>query len=164
MGRVTPTRRQVLRAVQVVPQGSEQRALRRLDEALQNSRTVGAVIAGKRVVLPRPALEALREAVHGLASGVPVSVAQLEEELSTEDAAQLLGVSRPYVAKLIDDGTLRETRRVGKHRRVLRREVLAHLSRERERQEALLTEMTKDAEERGLYEALEDPFRPKRKR
>ena len=69
------------------------------------------------IALPPPALRALAEALAALAQGHAVKVVPLHAELTTQEAADLLNVSRPHLVKLLESGEL-EFHRTGKHRRV----------------------------------------------
>lgn len=68
--------------------------------------------------IPRAALEPLREVLANLAAGRDVTVIHANAELTTQQAAELLGVSRPHLIKLLHEGRIRY-RLVGRHRRVL---------------------------------------------
>ena len=72
-------------------------------------------------------------------------VVALDEHLTTQEAADLLGISRPTLVKLLDEGQI-PYRRVGSHRRVALADVLAYREARGQRQ--------KDAFER-LFEADE---------
>ncbi|MCB0975638.1 MAG: helix-turn-helix domain-containing protein [Actinobacteria bacterium] len=72
------------------------------------------------------------------------------ENLTTEQAAAVLGVSRPAVIRLIDAGKL-DAHLVGAHRRLTLGDVLAHREASAARRQAALDEMTQVAEELGLY-------------
>jgi excisionase family DNA binding protein len=75
------------------------------------------------VELPTKVLEAMRGLLAKLVETNEVFLVNQEAELSPEDAAKVLGVSRPLVYKRMDDGRL-PFRHVGTHRRVLLRDVL----------------------------------------
>ncbi len=84
-------------------------------------------LAGDRTVtVPRVALDRLLEVLESLGDGHEPSVLPTAKELSTGEVANLLGVSRQYVVRLIDDGRL-PCRKVGNRRRVRVDEALRYL-------------------------------------
>lgn len=100
--------------------------------------------------------EELADVVHGLCdrvrSGSHVAVLADEEEISPNDAAKILGMSRPLVVRRMEVGDL-PFRYEGAHRRCKLRDVLALKEREERRQQALdaLAEDTEDLmENHGL--------------
>ena len=113
-----------------------QQALEHLDIVLShpNSSSVDIVVDGSQtpIRIPRSAASALREVLANSAEGRPVEVVPVRKELTTQQAADLLHVSRPHVVKLIDTGVL-AGHRVGAHRRLYADDVFAF---KRERDEA----------------------------
>ncbi|MGB4917897.1 MAG: excisionase family DNA-binding protein, partial [Propionicimonas sp.] len=79
----------------------------------------------------------LMQVVEAMAAGKAVTVTPQEPQLTTQQAADLLGVSRPTVVRLIESGELRADRN-GSRRRLLLSEVLAYRDRRRQRQYAML--------------------------
>jgi excisionase family DNA binding protein len=69
------------------------------------------------LVIPRPAAELLAEVLSHFASGDGVSVLSSRAELTTQQAADLLNVSRPFLIGLLNASEI-EYRMVGSHRRV----------------------------------------------
>lgn len=76
-----------------------------------------SVGGGRSAALPGPAFALLLEVLEQMARGHVVAVTPLEAELSTQEAADILGVSRPHLVKLLEAGAL-PFRLVGSHRRV----------------------------------------------
>jgi excisionase family DNA binding protein len=93
--------------------------------------------AGERVELPAEVYEVLRKVVDALAHGLAVTVAPQALTLTTQQAADLLGVTRPTVVKILDGGGM-PYERVGTHRRLLLSDVLAYRERRRAEQYAAL--------------------------
>jgi excisionase family DNA binding protein len=140
-----------LDAEPVVASEEEEQALRALDAAFDRMQPARLVAEGfGSVELPPSVHEILARVVHALADGHAVTVLPVHVELTTQDAADLLNVSRPYVISLIDKGTLTCARTAGGHRRLQLAEVLAYKrSRDTERR-AALDEMSAEAERLGL--------------
>lgn len=90
---------------------------------------------GERIELPEDASDAVVHVLHGLSRGV-MSVSNFPEVLTSTVAADLLGVSRPTLMKLVREGVL-PSHRVGSHHRFSTGDVIELAStRQRERSEA----------------------------
>ncbi len=79
-----------------------------------------------------------------------------EQQLTTQRAAELLGMSRPYLIQLLDAGEM-PYHLVGKHRRIALDHVLAYAKRRAEGRRAALDKMARDAFESGLYDNVKVP-------
>jgi len=71
--------------------------------------------------------------------------------LTTQEAADLLSVSRPTLVRLLTDGEIPFSTR-GRHRRILLRDLLDYTDRTRVERRAALDDMTAEAEEMNLYD------------
>lgn len=85
-----------------------------------------------------------------LANGNAVSLVPLRAELTTQQAADRLGVSRPYLVALLEEGRIAH-RRVGNRRRVPVADLLRYKDVEDERTRAAVAALTEQAEALGLY-------------
>ncbi len=92
---------------------------------------------GDRVELPVELYQVLRQAVQALQDGLAVTVAPLTQTVTTQQAAELLGVSRPTVIRLLDEGQL-PYEKIGSHRRIELRDLLAYRDERRAAQYAVL--------------------------
>jgi excisionase family DNA binding protein len=104
---------------------------------------------GHELPLPASMYEVLRQAAHQLAAGLAVSIVPIGTKLSTQQTADLLGVSRPHVVKLLEQGEIPYTR-TGKHRRVLLSDVLAYRDRQAGRRSEALDELARLSEDLPL--------------
>lgn len=84
------------------------------------------------VELPKVASAAVRRLLEELAAGTSVHLVADDAELTTKQAGDLLGISRTFVARLVDEGKL-PAHRVGTHRRLRAVDVLAYKARRAER-------------------------------
>lgn len=91
---------------------------------LNNNLAVARTRAEDHVTLPKQTAVWVRDLLEDLAEGRLVRPPEPDEEMTTQQVANLLGVSRPFVVKLIDDGKL-PGHKVGTHRRVYTRDALA---------------------------------------
>lgn len=89
------------------------------------------------VVLPEPAVRLLVDLLSAMADGHPVTLVPVHAELTTQQAADLLGVSRPFLVKEIKEGRLPH-RKVGTHHRILFHDLMAYKqASDRSREQAL---------------------------
>lgn len=101
--------------------------------------------------LPASVAEALAEILEAAADGERALVLRSPEDLTTEQSAAVLGVSRPTVVRLVEAGKL-PARMVGTHRRLALSDVLAYRDASAKRRSEALDEMAREAEELGLYD------------
>ena len=100
-----------------------------------------------QIELPTSALILLMTILGELAAGNAVQVVPVHAELTTQEAANILNVSRPHMVKLLENGEL-PFHKTGRHRRVLFADLMNYKQqRDRQRQQAL-TDLSQDA---GLY-------------
>lgn len=102
------------------------------------------------VHLPREVAMILREVLVSFATGTPVAVLPTHAELTTQQAADLLNVSRPYVIKLLDAGELAH-RKVGTHRRIRIDDLQAYQRAQALASRRAADELTELSQNLGLY-------------
>jgi excisionase family DNA binding protein len=113
--------------------------------------TVGRGTEAEKMQLPQPVLEMLSVILDELADGHAVTVAPLDREITTQAAADLLNVSRPYLVKQLEAGQI-PFRKVGTHRRVRLADVLRYRARLEAEAERAYSELVELSQELGLYE------------
>ena len=110
-----------------------------VEQAKASSRTLSKYATADRVqlslrasngeaddlILPGHVLQILLDVLAEMANGNAISLMPLHQELSTQEAANLLNVSRPFLVGLLEQNRI-PFRKVGVHRRVLLRDVLAY--------------------------------------
>lgn len=113
--------------------------------------------SGQSVRLPGELRGLLATVVTAMRRGQAVTLAPLSQRLTTQEAADLLGVSRPTLIKLLESGKMPfET--PSRHRRIRLSDLLAYQAVRRDEQRAVLRDLTQDAQELGLYDASPEEF------
>jgi len=135
----------------VVPTEAEARLAsesgRRLSRYAQ--RDLKLQIAGKHgqtIKLPASAVRLLVRLLSEMAAGNAVTLVPIHAELTTQQAAKALGVSRPFLVKLLDEGSI-PSRKVGTHRRVLLRDLMAYRQKTDQNRLKALDELAAQAQE-----------------
>ena len=101
------------------------------------------------LAVPRAAVELLARILAHMAAGQGVSVVPSHAELTTQQAADLLNVSRPFLIGLLDAGQI-EYRKVGKHRRVKAASLLAYLRADDQHRRGAADELSALTQQMGL--------------
>ena len=103
------------------------------------------------IELPESAFVLLKDVVHQLAQGNAVAIVPVHMELTTQEAADLLNVSRQYLVRLLEDGAMPFTK-TGTHRRIRFGDLMAYKrARDATRRQGL-KRLTRLSEELGLYD------------
>lgn len=101
------------------------------------------------ILLPQELLPLLREALDQLASGNGVQLLPLQTELTTQEGADLLQLSRPHLVRLLEQGKL-PYHMVGTHHRLKLADVLAYKEEREARREAALRMLAQESQDLGL--------------
>lgn len=109
----------------------------------------GGKVEEEPLVLPAPALELLFAILTEMAEGNAVTLIPIHAELTTQQAADLLNVSRPFVVDLLDKGRIPH-RKVGTHRRILFHDLMEFKRRSEAEQKKVLEELVAQAQEEGM--------------
>jgi excisionase family DNA binding protein len=112
-------------------------------------RLIAAGGDGEQVTVPRAAFELFLEVLGQMANGNAVTIVPVHAELTTQQAADLLNVSRPHLVSLLESGKL-PFRKVGTHRRVLYADLSSYQRARDEASRAALAELSRQAQELDL--------------
>ena len=105
--------------------------------------------SGGEVQVPLSIARMLVETFHQMAQGNAVTLIPIHAELTTQQAADMLNVSRPFVVKLLDEGKIPHSK-VGRHRRIKFEDLMAFKHKDGPEREAAFEEMVALSQEFDL--------------
>lgn len=103
----------------------------------------------QEIVVPGAALRLLARVLAHMAAGQGVAIVPSTAELTTQQAADLLNVSRPYLIRLLEEGQI-DFRKVGTHRRVLMQSLVEYKRADDARRRSAADELAALEQELGL--------------
>jgi excisionase family DNA binding protein len=130
---------------------SEEAQVRELHRMLQLGSPALVGANGERLELPEAVFRLLKDIVRNMQHGRAIVLVPENQQLTTQRAADLLGVSRPHLIKLLETGDL-PYHKVGSHRRVYLKDLVAYQKRRDLERKAALNRIAKEAFESGLYD------------
>jgi excisionase family DNA binding protein len=105
---------------------------------------------GKYVPLPSLLVDMLQYVIAQILASRPIHMVPLNLEITTQEAADMLGVSRPFLIKLLKEGEI-AFRTVGRHRRIVVKDLMDYADKHARRQQETLEELVKISQETGGY-------------
>ncbi len=134
-----------------------------IEEAKLSSRTLSKYADADRVhlsikgsndqsdelVLPGHALQLLLDVLSEMSRGNAIGIMPIHAELSTQDAANILNVSRPFLVGLLEKGEI-DFHKVGTHRRVLAKNVFDYKQRIDTERMATLDQLAVESQKLGM--------------
>lgn len=104
---------------------------------------------GHDLILPRQALALLRDILSEMAQGNAVTIVPTHAELTTQEAANILNVSRPYLVKLLETGEIAH-HKINKHRRIRFEDLMAYKQEQAKKSSKALDDLAKQAQQLGM--------------
>jgi excisionase family DNA binding protein len=142
----TPTEAETLLARESLRQISD---ILTLDMSALRIRIQGLRHPGSEIELPASAVRVLAKVLAEMAQGHAVALLPVQAELTTQQAADILSVSRPFLIGLLEQRKI-PFRLVGQHRRVRLDDLLAYQRKDDENRRRIADELTADAQELGV--------------
>jgi excisionase family DNA binding protein len=131
----------------------EQESLERLNRVLPGIRGAPSLRLNneEQIELPEPLFKLLKRIAVALKEGKPVILLPESESLTTQAAANLLGVSRPFLIQLLNEKKVKY-HRVGTHRRIYIKDLNQFKSQRDQARHEALDKLSDEVEKAGLYE------------
>lgn len=109
------------------------------------------VMGSKSIEVPRQVAEILGQVAAAMQQGLAVTVVPRAQQLSTQQAADVLGISRPTLVRLLEEGEI-PFMKARRHRRVLLADIIEFQKRQRHRADQALSDIVADAQAFGEYD------------
>lgn len=146
-------KKQKKQGVTVFESESEASNLSRLEQLLEKAPSKLVVVGfdGEEVYLPGSIYQILRQVTPLLAQGKGVTLVPHEQYLTTQEAANILNVSRPFLYTLLDQEKIPYTK-IGSHRRIKAEDLFNYKHNRDSQRRHALTELIEYSQDLGFYE------------
>ena len=135
-----------------------------IEEAKVTSRTLAKYASQERVtmtvtgengetediIFPGHAMEMLLKILTETSQGKAISIMPINSEITTQEAANMMNVSRPHIVKLLEQSVI-PYHKVGSHRRIYLKDLLQYMEKNHNDRNKTLDELTALSQELGLY-------------
>lgn len=137
----------------VVAQEKEAQTFKELERILQIEGSKVKLLGanGEQIDIPESLHQVLHHVVQAFVKGRIISIIPENCEMTTQQAADFLNVSRPYLIKLLEQGEIPHIK-VGTHRRVPFQDLMKYKEQRDSKRRQALQELIEMSEEAGLYE------------
>ncbi len=130
----------------------ETQTIKRLEAMLDKAHPKLVGMDGEEIRLPDSVYQALRQVVHMMAAGRVISLVPHDHYLSSQEAAEILNVSRPFLYTLLDEGQIPYTM-IGTHRRIQAEDLMEYKRKRDQTRRQALSDLVAVSQELGFYEA-----------
>ncbi|TVS22490.1 helix-turn-helix domain-containing protein [Corynebacterium sanguinis] len=115
---------------------------------------------GQTVPLPEEVFRVLCDVVDAMQEGKAITLAPIDQLMTTQETANFLGISRPTLVKLLEEGEIAFERTTGgRHRKVRLADAIEYQERKRIQRRTALRNLTSEAAALGLYDADSENYR-----
>jgi excisionase family DNA binding protein len=143
----------MLKNINSQPAATQIKEIKKLERILAQNTSLPKLLGanGEEIVLPQPVYEILLDIVRNMSAGQEISIVPINKQLTSQEAADLINVSRPYMIKLLDNQEISHFK-VGTHRRILLGDLIAYKEQRASIRQDKLQEMTEFLQEEGFYD------------
>ncbi len=138
---------------EIISAAADESGLRAVARALEGRQAVLVDTENHRVSLPDPVYRVLLHALRFLERGEGVLILPSSQELTTQDAANMIGISRQYMVQLLEEDRI-PFHKVGTHRRVYLRDLLEFRKKRDAGRRKMLDEIAQEAVADGVYDVI----------
>lgn len=137
----------------VMAQQEEVQSIKQLERVLKTEGLQAKLVGGngEQITIPNSVYQVLRDVVHAMALGHAISIVPQNHEMTTQQAADFLNVSRPYLIKLLEQGEIPYIK-VGSHRRIRFEDLMEYKQQRNSKRREGLKELTEFLQDEGFYD------------
>ncbi len=125
------------------------RSFKLLSEDKSSSHYIMGSETGVNVLIPESVFNLFVTVLEELSKGNAIQLVPINAEVTTIEAAEIIGVSRPFLVKLLNEGKI-PYRMVGRHRRILFKDLMDYDEKSKRSRLKMLAELTAEDDADGL--------------